>query len=149
MKSIRFSFLAVLGLFAALSGFAPAAAHAQVAEGKFSLASETHWGRAVLPSGDYTFSLESAGRPAWITIRNGEHVLVGMIMPDSLSTTPYSETSELVLTHVGDQVFVSSLRVGDLGVAFSYFVPETAAPSETDTREGGVSLALKKALRLH
>ena len=149
MKSVRFSFLMVLGLLAGMLVAAPSAAHAQAAEGKFTLPSAAHWGNLALPAGDYSFSLESSGRPAWITVRDGQNSVVGMIAPVSLSNVNYSNTSQLVLTHKGDEVFISSLRVGDLGVVFDYAVPEAAPEANTATQEGSVSLALKKALHLH
>ncbi len=146
MKSIRsFSFFTVLMLLAGIVGIAPKAAHAQVAEGKFSLPSETHWGSMILPAGEYTFSLESTGRPAWLTIRNSDRVLLGMITPQVLSSAPYTDKSELVLTHKGDEVFVSSLRVGELAIAFNYAMPET----ETASPDHSVSLGLKKVFHLH
>ena len=58
MKSIRrFAQVQVLLLSLLSSTVVPMTAHADEVRGAFTLAAETHWGRAVLPAGYYTFSL--------------------------------------------------------------------------------------------
>ena len=69
MKSIRSSMLLkVLVLAIGVLGASVSSAHAQSANGKFTLTHDTRWGNVLLPPGDYTFSLQSPSLPAPIMV---------------------------------------------------------------------------------
>ena len=84
MKSIRrFSFFKMLVLTIAAMCASSIPAHAQAATGTFSLAHRVRWASAVLPPGDYEFSLDSQDSPARITVRQVGGSIVAMILPQS------------------------------------------------------------------
>src|SRR5271163_2743466 len=68
MKSIRkFAYAAVLTLSAL--NFAPNLASAQDAAGTFTLTHEVHWQKAVVPAGEYRFTLGAEGPAGMLTLR--------------------------------------------------------------------------------
>ena len=135
MKSIRSSmlfkvFILAIGVVGASAG----SAHAQAANGTFTLARETHWGSVVLPAGEYMFSLQSPNMPATIVVRQTRGSRVAMVLPQVVSEEKLTGTSRLVLSHnERGEPFVSALYLGDLGLSLHYessqarmAVPETA-----------------------
>jgi hypothetical protein len=104
-------------------------ANAQSAiKGEFTLPSEVHWGRAVLPAGQYSFDLPSMRTPQMIQVR-GEGVNV-MLMAQAVGDRPAPTDSALVLVRQGDSNFVRSLRLAPLGVSLYYPSPKgEAAPA--------------------
>jgi hypothetical protein len=131
-------FLSLVVLVLALSFAAPAVAHAQdFARGKFTLTSETHWGPAVLPAGDYVVSFDSATSPTITTIRGADGNPAAMIFPLSRTEMPISSGSLLQLERRGKDTYVSSFYLKELGVEFQYFVPKAteADLAKTTTKE--------------
>jgi len=125
MKSLRSSLMRMFVLsFAVLAG-ATSLAQAQNIRGKFTLTRETHWGPAVLPSGDYEFSLDASSFPARVTVwhvgGSPSAVLLSMARTES---TPVLESSQLKLEPRGNEVFVSALYLKDLGLELDYAVPK-------------------------
>ena len=81
MKNILSSFVRSKALVLALGAtFAlPAMAHAEF-KGKFTLASETHWGMAVLAPGSYDFTLDSASAPTKIFVRDENRKVAAILI---------------------------------------------------------------------
>jgi len=99
MNSARRTLLPRL-LMIALStlGFTAAFANAQASQGKFKLPVEAHWGLAVLPPGDYTFTLDHATANGMIIVRGqGKAAIIPATAGISLSKI--TEQSELVLVN--------------------------------------------------
>jgi hypothetical protein len=96
-------------------------------KGEFTLPSEIHWGRAVLPAGQYSFDLASTSAPQVIHIR-GEGVHV-MLMAQAVGDRPVPTDSALVLVRQGDSSFVRSLRLAPLGISLYYAQPKGEAPT--------------------
>ena len=132
MKSIRNSmlfkvFILAIGVVGASAG----SAHAQAANGTFTLAHETRWGSVVLPAGEYMFSLQSPGMPAKIVVRQTSGSWVAMILPQAVSEEKLTGTSRLVLSHnEKGESFVSALYLGGIGLGLHYTQPksEMSAP---------------------
>jgi hypothetical protein len=134
MKLVRgLPFLSVLVLSLGVLAGSASLAHAQEIKGKFSLPNETHWGPAVLPSGDYVFSLDSADFPARVTVMKttGSLAAVVLAMTKSSAGRPYG-VSQLMLERRGDELFVSSMYIKDLDLELLYSVPK--ASEETVAR---------------
>ena len=108
-------------------------AHAQDVRGKFTLPSETHWGTAVLPAGDYKFSLDSTSFPARVTVMrvNGGAAAVLLSLASDPSARP-RDSSQLKLERHGDEMFVRALYIKDLELELHYAVPKMS--SETAAR---------------
>ncbi|MGH9540179.1 MAG: hypothetical protein ACRD3H_19800 [Terriglobales bacterium] len=133
MKSKRNATLfRVLVLAAAVLGASATPAHAQSANGKFTLTHETRWGGAVLSPGDYTFSLESPSYPAQLVVAKGGGGKMAIILPRAVSTERLVEGSRLVLSRgEGGESFVSALYLEDLGLSLHYSEPKQMPASET------------------
>jgi hypothetical protein len=87
-------------------------------QGKFSLPFEVRWQNAVLPAGDYTFTMPSARVPYTMFIRGeGKSVI---ILAVSGNERTVSEKSELTLVKIGDSYVVRSLEAGQIGLDIDY-----------------------------
>ncbi len=127
MKTIRSrSLVKTLVLVTILCGSASLAAAQSAIKGEFTLPFDAHWGKAVLPAGDYTFDLRSAQTPKVIQIRGqGTNVLV---MAQGATDLPsLTEDSALVLVRSGGNHIVRSLRLGPLGMSL-FYAPHKGEP---------------------
>ena len=89
-------------------------------KGKFTLPSETRWGQAVLPAGDYllTFSHDSIG--TLLVIENAKSHQVVAFEPANIREDSKNGESALLIGTRGEQRIVHSLRIAELGQAFVY-----------------------------
>jgi hypothetical protein len=129
MKTIRrFPLLKVLVLAVAAMGASAIPTYAQSATGTFTLAHKVRWAGAVLPPGDYTFSLESQNSPARILVRQVSGSTVALVLPQAVSEDKVGGASSLVLYKEGGESVVSSLRLVNLGIALQFASPKLAMP---------------------
>ena len=93
-----------------------------ISQGKFSLPFEVQWVQAVLPAGEYSFSLESASLPALVIIRGKRKNFViaaaGVAQRDSLGP------SVLVVSSKGGKRTVRAMHLASLGLVVSYRSPK-------------------------
>jgi hypothetical protein len=119
-------------LFAALTVFAVSAIPtvAQEASGKFTLAKEVRWGSAVLPAGEYTYALEhQTGQVLFVRNVNGRANAI--VLVKSVSLVNEREHDRLVLQRSGDDWFVSSMVITNLGQQLSFGAPSTHTEQAT------------------
>ena len=129
MKSIRrFSLSKVLLLAIAAMGTSAIPAHAQTTTGTFSLTHKVLWAGAVLPPGDYAFSLDTQSLPARITVRQVDGPMVAIILPQTISKDDFVGASSLVLHQEGGESVVSTLRLKNIGMALEFASPKLATP---------------------
>jgi hypothetical protein len=129
MKSIRsFSLFKVLLLAIAAMGTAAIPAHAQTATGTFSLTHKVLWAGAVLPAGNYAFSVNTEALPPRVTVRQVGGPVVAMLLSQSTSQDDFVGASSLVLHHEGGESVVSTLRLKNIGMAMEFATPKLAAP---------------------
>jgi len=129
MKSIRrFSLFKVLVLAVAATWASAIPAHAQAASGTFSLAHKVRWAGAVLPPGDYAFSLDSQAWPVRVTVRQVGGSMAAILLPQATSDDKDAGASSLVLHEEGGESVVSALRLKSLGVALQFASPKLAMP---------------------
>ena len=103
-------------------------AHAQAsATGEFKLSRETHWGEAVLPAGNYIFSLEPATPGAPVVIRQLSGDFVSIVLPQTVVPDGTADNSRIELVRRGEETFVSSLYVKGLGSALKFVNPKAEA----------------------
>jgi hypothetical protein len=113
-------------LFTALTVFAVSAipAVAQEASGKFTLAKEVRWGSAVLPAGEYTYTLKhQTGQVLFVRNVNGRANAIVLVKSTSLVNE--REHDRLVLQRSGDDWFISSMVITSLGQQLSFGAPST------------------------
>jgi hypothetical protein len=122
MKSSFSRILAIvtMGLIAVCASARPAAAQ-NAFQGNFTLPNEVRWAGAMLPAGDYTFSLKSAGMPAQITLSgpNGRAFVLTSASDQRASGGP----SSLTIEHHGGTRFVRELYLADLNLHLRYGAP--------------------------
>ena len=136
MKSIRkVSLFKVLVLLAGALGAGAIPAHAQTTKGTFTLAHKVRWGTAVLPAGNYAFSVDTQTWPARVTVHEIDGPITAMILPQTFSDEKLSGGSTLVLRRESGEAVVSSLRLANVGVALEFYSGKTTTPAETATLE--------------
>ena len=117
--------LLVLGVLVA--GCNAKLASAQVLRGKFTLPSETHWGQATLPAGDYSFALDTDYPGSRVTVIRGKQT-VAMIMSPGVNYIK-SGRSEIVM----ESGAVREVNLPQIGVSLHYPTPNSGhrqAPQE-------------------
>ena len=124
MKNIRNFVVLFSILAAAVAGNAQATLH-----GKFQLASETRWGKAVLPAGEYSLTIESAAEPVRVIIQavNGKSATMTFAIS---STDAAPGGSYLFITGSGADRMVRSFNLPQLGTSL-IFQPLTRSERET------------------
>jgi len=103
-----------------------ATANAQSFTGKFTLSSETHWGKNVLPAGDYTISMDAKTNVALVRSANGN--TVGFTPIPITASSDKGATALFVMVR-GNERIVRSLNLPAHGVSLIY-QPATNAERE-------------------
>jgi hypothetical protein len=119
----KFSFALALLAFGLSLSTSRAAAQSLVS-GTFKLPVEAHWGRAVLPTGDYSFAVELHGSGPMVTVRQADGKCVGLFFSRSVTQIAESGTQNLVLTASGNDMYVSSFQLGAVGLELDYNLPK-------------------------
>lgn len=134
MKSIRrTSFFKVLILAIGVMGASVIPAQAQAAAGTFTLAHKVRWGGAVLPAGDYTFSLQSQTWPAQLTVRQvGGNAAI--FLPRLISEDKMKGASTLLLHEENGESVVSTMRLATLGLELQFATPKMPTPAAETAR---------------
>ena len=110
-----------------LSVAASLAAVAQDAHAKFTLPHDAMWGKAALPAGTYSVSLEFGGiTKAYVTSDNGSK-LAFVVVPTTTEVSNACEKTSVTLQRNGSNWSVRSMCFGELQLAL-YF---PTAPVET------------------
>jgi hypothetical protein len=138
MKAIRrFAQVQVLLLSLLSSTVVPTAVHADEVRGAFTLTSETHWGKLLLPAGYYTYSLATNTAMPVILIRSANGNLAGFVGAISETDTTDKDRSALTIETKGNLSVITALHINDAGVILHYGVPadaiETAAKAPDST----------------
>lgn len=116
--------LAALLLFSA-AGFA----RAPLYSGKLNLPFKVRWGGAVLPPGEYNFTLLSLSAPYFLEIHGKE--ASAFIEAASSAMETHSKGSSLNVVNAGQEHFVQSFEAKDLGITLLYSIPKTAAKQKS------------------
>ncbi len=109
---------AVLGAVIVFGMVASAANAQSYYKGKFDLPFKAHWGLAVLPAGEYVFSIASDDGRAMVTIRNAktlQHVAFETV--EFQESSAHGKSALLIGTR-GEQQIVHSIRIAELGETF-------------------------------
>jgi hypothetical protein len=134
MKSIRkVSFLKVLVLFVGALAASVIPASAQSTKGTFTLAHKVRWGTAVLPAGDYEFSVDTRTWPARVMVRDLSGATSAIILPQAYSDQKLAGGSTLVMEKEAGESVVSSLKLANIGLALEFHSGKATPPAETAT----------------
>lgn len=123
MKSLRKFSMGVVAMAALLLTTGLAYAGSPSAAGTFTLPVEAHCRGAVLPVGNYTYSLQYSGGMAVLFLRAVEGK-AGVFLPSvSLSSVSTYGKDELVLTKEGNEMIISSFTFRQFGLQMNYPAP--------------------------
>jgi hypothetical protein len=124
MTSIRKIACAGLLALSALS-LVPALASAQSsAYGQFTLPHDVHWQNAVVPAGDYKFSVEGDGALGVLTLNKMSGARTGFVfLVSSTDDTKPAGTSLLVLESTSAGSYVSAMQLPQFGMTLHFAVP--------------------------
>jgi hypothetical protein len=137
MKMIRrFAQVQVLLLSLLSSTVVPIAAHAEEVHGRFTLSSETHWGTAVLPAGEYTYTLATRSAMPVILLRAVNGTEAVFISADSETGTTDKTPNAITIAAYGQVHVITELHVNDAGLVLHYRAPalEAAAAKAAETK---------------
>jgi hypothetical protein len=124
VKNIR-NFVVLFSIvMAAVAGNAQTALH-----GKFQLTSAARWGKAVLPAGEYSFTIESSQKPVRIVIQSADGKTSAMQLAQSTSDASLGG-NYLFITGSGADRTVRSMNLPSLGTSLIY-QPLTTRERET------------------
>src|SRR6266478_2668471 len=84
-----------------------AAANAQTIAAKFTLPFETHWGKNLLPAGEYTITMDSPAHVALVRSANGKTV---GFTPTPIKANSDKGATALFITVLGNERRVRSLN---------------------------------------
>jgi hypothetical protein len=136
MKAIRHrSAMRLLVIVTLITCAFAAEANAQSSfTGRFTLPYEVHWGKVVLPAGDYSITMESSAAPALVRSASGENKMF-----TSIPVTAESEKGAacLVITLRGNERRVRSLNLPRLGTSLIY-EPLSNTERELLAKEGQI-----------
>jgi hypothetical protein len=123
MKAIcKFVYATLLALSALT--LAPTPASAQEAHGSFTLAHEVRWQNAVVPAGEYTFSMESRGPAELLILHKVSGSGTGFIvLTPEVEAATLAEPSSLVLVKRSGTSYVSSMTLPEYGITLNFTVP--------------------------
>ena len=140
MKSIRSSMLLkVLVLAVGTLGAGVSSAHAQSANGRFTLTHDTRWGNVLLPPGDYTFSLQSPSLPAPIVVGKTGEAQIAIVLPQAVSAERLKGAATGADSQRCGESFVSALYLGDLGLSLHYAAPKSQVPAAETAKLGPIA----------
>jgi len=121
-RSLRLVKFAVLALLTAC--FGANLAQAQTLQGKFNLPFEVQWGQAVLPPGNYSFTVSTGTAfPGHTVFVRGENNTASIIT-SPIHVDSHSGKNELIVERHGESRAVRELRLADAGLVFSYPAPK-------------------------
>ena len=131
MTSIRKFVYATLLALTSLS-FAPSLAPAQeMAYGKFTLPHNVHWQNALVPAGEYRFSLDSNGAAGLLTLSKLSGTRTGfLLMVHDTDGTKSSDLNRLVLKATPEGSYVSAMQLPKFGMTLNFAVPSHATEKQ-------------------
>ena len=140
MNSIRrFAYAAVV-ILSALN-FSPSLAFAQDAAGTFTLTHEVRWQNAIVPAGEYRFTIGATGPAEMLTLRKMTgNAASFMLLVTDVETSQASAPSQLVVISRANGRFVSTMQLPEFGVTLHFAVPaETREVAQAAATQGATA----------
>jgi len=136
----KFAYAALLAV-SSLS-FAPSSASAQEnARGTFTLSHDVRWQNAVVPAGEYRFSLDSDGPASMLVLTKLSGARTGFMFmvhnTDEIKAS--SNLNRIVLESTANGSYVSSMQLPEFGVKLNFAAPK--APERQMAKVGTTTMA--------
>jgi hypothetical protein len=91
----------------------------EIFQGKFTLPYETHWGKAVLPPGNFLFTF-TGGSSTMLVVQDANSRRILAYEPVNITDKSTKGGSALLIATRAGQRIVQSLRIAELGQVFVY-----------------------------
>lgn len=104
-----------------------------VYQGKFTLLFEVQWGNALLPPGEYSFTLDSKSLPAVVVVRGERKSAV--IVAAGVSPLDSSTDTALIIANQGGRHLVRAMRLPTIGLVVSYKLPKAGREEITQASQ--------------
>lgn len=125
MKWTRsFDVVKVLLLAVLAAGLNAKLASAQGYQGKFTLPFEARWGRAILPPGEYSFSVDPGKAACIATVSQGQHYIALVMSSGVIEQGELTGPSALIAVRSGGTYRIEALRLAEAGVTLGYPAPK-------------------------
>ncbi len=133
MKSIRnFAYAALLTLSAL--NFAPTLASAQDEGGSFKLSHDVYWQNAVVPAGDYRFSIQPEGPSVMLKLSKISGTPASfMLLATDTDGTASSAPSRLVIDSKSGASYVSMMELPQFEIRLHFAAPTKATKEIAQT----------------
>jgi hypothetical protein len=148
MNSLRNRILTLVAVGLLSIGLGASASHAQaVYKGSFTLDHDIRWQNATMPAGDYTFTVASTTRSKPVLVTGPAGTVFQMPLVISESAT--GGQSALVLERRGDNLYVSEMKLGEVGLNIRYHLPKATdndkllARTQTGTEQVLIAMTTK------
>lgn len=149
MKSLRNRILTLVAVGLMGIGFSASTSQAQaIYKGSFTLDHDIRWQQAIMPAGDYTFTVESTSRSKPILVTGPAGTVIQL--PVVTSQGKIGETSVMKLEWRGDVLCVRELDLAEVGLNIRYHVPKATendkllAKAHTATEEVLIAMTTAK-----
>ena len=120
---VQFAFLAL-----AISAFFPCLGRAQdVIRGEFNVSGEVYWQDSVLPKGDYVYFVDSNQWPMLVRVEQKHGSFSGVFIPRLRLRSSKDAGNGISLARAGNDVYIQSLRLRELGGELYFSAPHTDA----------------------
>jgi hypothetical protein len=136
--------VAILTLAGAIA--VPSCIRAQAfAGGQFKLSHSVRWGNAVLPTGNFIYSIDNGAGSTVVRVQQIGGSFAALFLPQTQSEGSDSSLRGivLVLTRIGEESVVTSLHVQERGLVLNFSPPnletEDSHPAATETRSISVN----------
>jgi hypothetical protein len=131
MTTIRkFAYAALLAV--TCLNFAPSLASAQEkAQGRFTLSHDVRWQNALVPAGEYRFSLDSDGASGMLVLTKLSGARTGfLLMVHDTDQVKPSGLNRLVLESTPEGSYVNRMQLPEFGVTLNFAVPSKPAEKQ-------------------
>jgi hypothetical protein len=127
----KFAYAALLAVTSL--NFAPSLASAQEnARGTFTLTHDVRWQKALVPAGEYRFSLDSDGPSSMLVLTKLSGARTGFLfmVHDTDEIKASSNLNRLVLESTAEGSYVSAMQLPEFGVTLNFAAPPKATEKQ-------------------
>src|SRR5712664_2434739 len=102
-----------------------------VVSGEFNLSREVRWENSVLPMGDYVYFVDSNHSPFLVRVEKKDGGFSGVFIPQAFLRPGTKSNSGIFTEHIGNDSYVISFQLQELGGELDFSVPDTEAEKES------------------
>lgn len=105
-----------------------------VVSGEFNLSREVRWENSALPMGDYVYLVDSSHSPFLVRLERKGGGFSGVFIPYAFLRPGTKSNSGIFTAHIGNDSYVISFQLQELGGELDFSVPDTEAEKESAGR---------------